>query len=174
MANINRNEGAPTEGRPYRILSALENHLNPVPGPKRHRRIQPHILIRRERQPVSLTNRRQEQHDFHYRKIVSDTKPGTTSEREVRTFRELTNKLFRPAFRTKRVRFREESRVSVGSPGEHENLRPGRNVISADLTVLNSLSADSVRRRVESHRLFRDRLSVFQLCQIRNRRQAAA
>ena len=45
------------------------------------------LVLRIERKPEPLPNRRQQQHDLHHRKIVSDTLPRSTAEREVSILR---------------------------------------------------------------------------------------
>src|ERR1044072_8990177 len=135
--------GKDRAGNPLNLR--LNNDLNPALRPQRQPRLHLHLVLRIEREPEALTNRREQQHDLHHREIVSDTLPWTTAEREVSIFLYLTFRA--PPFRPKRVRLVKVARVAMRVPLKRKELRSFRNVITANLRVFERLSADRVRRR---------------------------
>src|SRR4030095_12226017 len=116
------------------------------------------MMVGQEREPKSLTYGREQQHDFHHRKIVADTSTRAAAKREVSILRQAVGEFFGPAFRIKSVRLWKEPRVSLRYPLKHKQLRLGRNSVAAQFEFLNCLAPHAVRRRVEPHRLFRDPL----------------
>src|SRR5256885_9065225 len=79
-------------------------------------------MLRQERETESLTDGRHQQHDFHHRKIISNTGAWAAAEREVGIFGQAIGKLLSPAFGIKAIRLIEESRIPLDSPLKHEYL----------------------------------------------------
>src|SRR5205085_3861866 len=139
---------------------------------QRQNRQQLDFVIRIEREPKALPNRRQQQNDLHHREVVSNALAWTTAEREVSILRQLFSAL--PTLRFKRVRLIEKTRIPMRHPLKRKNLHSFRHAITADLSLLDRFTTNRVSRRIESHRFLRDHLRVLQLRQIRYRRRPAS
>ena len=117
-------------------------------------------------QAESLRDRRKHEHRFHHRKRVAYASARASAEREVGILRQFLNLLVHPSFGAKLFRVVKVSGVAVHYPGEEKQLPPLSYVVAADLAILYSLPPESPRGRVEPHRLFYDRVCVFQLRQV--------
>src|SRR6267378_3281205 len=141
----------------------LHDDLDSILWPQRHRRQQAHWMLRQEREPESLTDSRQQQHDLHHCKVISNAGAWSAAEREVSVLRQRVAKVFSPAFRIEAIRLIEESRIALYSPMKHEYLCFGGHSKTTNFTFLNRLPPQRVCRRIKPHRLFCDHLRVLQL-----------
>src|SRR2546421_11367610 len=108
-------------------------------------------MIGSEWQTKLLTNRRQHQNHFHHCERRADTDARAGPEGEVRIFGKSRFELGRPTFRLEFKWLIEEARVAMCRPLKHEDLSSGRHVIAANLTIINRLATQAVRRRIQPH-----------------------
>src|SRR5919107_3757782 len=84
-----------------RLNSRLNYDLDAGLRPQRQNRQHLNLVIGIELEPEPLSNRRQQQHDLHHRKIIPDTLSWSTTKREVSVLRhEIT---IDPSLRLKRI-----------------------------------------------------------------------
>src|SRR2546422_10289661 len=97
-------------------------------------------MLWQEGETESLTDSRQQQHDFHHGKVVSNAGAWTAAEREVSVLRQRVAKVFCPAFRFEAIRLIVEPRVALDCPLKHEYLCFGGHSKTANFALLNRLS----------------------------------
>src|SRR5262245_35363537 len=131
-------------------------------------------MTRSEFETKLLANCREHQNHFHHCEGSSDAGSRAATKWKVRILRKRFHEPFCPPVRYEVVRAIIEARVTLSYPLKHENLRSGRNGITADLAIFNSLAAESVGGRIKPHRLFRDLFGKFQPWQVSNRSRASA
>src|SRR5919205_1157990 len=103
-------------------------------------------MLRIELEPEALTNRRQQQHYFHHREVVSDTLTWSTAEREVSVFCDLV--AVGPSLGSESASLIEVARIAMRHPLKREELRPLRHVIAADLRLFDRLAPNRICRRI--------------------------
>src|SRR4029450_8832041 len=108
-------------------------------------------MLGMEREPEALPDRCKQQDDLHHRKVVPDTLPSPTAEREVSILWQLLRALRGPSLGLERVRLVEVTRIAMSDPLEREELSSFRHLESANLRLFDRLASNRVRRRIQSH-----------------------
>src|SRR3989475_13210336 len=117
-------------------------------------------MIANQIQPKLLPNGRQHQNDLHRSERSTNASPRAVAERKIRVLWQAPDEFISPSLRFEFQRLVVEARIALRGPLKHEYLRSFGNAIAADFAIANRLPTETVCRRIEPHRFFRDLFGI--------------
>ncbi len=106
-------------------------------------------LLRQSLESKLLDDRREDHQIFGHHEVAADAGANAATEREKRVFRQALTKYACPALGLESVRILEKTGRPVNRTSGHDNLAALRDVVSADLAVLESRATDAIYRWIK-------------------------